>query len=170
MIAGIVAIDLGQGIGFNGQMPWPFLKEDMRWFKQLTQGHVVIMGSTTWSSLPKKLDNRVNAVISKNSWAGSDHVYLEPVIAIKSLADLYPDKNIFIIGGQQLYDSTFDIAEKYFVTSIEQKYTCDKHFDLSKVNERFKTVIEHFSVPATDITPKFTCKEFKNEAISGSTE
>lgn len=56
-------------IGFKGRLPWPTIKEDLARFKELTMGHVVIMGRKTWESLPESLrplPGRVNLVLSRS--------------------------------------------------------------------------------------------------------
>jgi dihydrofolate reductase len=143
MINCVVAIENGQGIGFDGNMPWPRLKDDMVWFKTLTTGHVVIMGSTTWNSLPKPLPNRVNMVISRNNCEGSDHRYLTPDDALDACKLFYPDKEIFIIGGQALYDSTMHMVDRFYITEIDQEYTCDKYFNVKYVKQAFPKVTDH---------------------------
>lgn len=55
---------LNRVIGANNQIPW-HLPEDFKWFKQLTTGHVVIMGRKTFESLGKPLPNRINIVLSR---------------------------------------------------------------------------------------------------------
>ena len=161
MISAIVAIDSVGGIGINNGLPWPFLSADMKWFKQLTTNNIVIMGGNTWSSLPKKLPNRVNVVISKKPCFGSDHSYYTPQVAIDNLNIMYPDKEIYIIGGQQLYDSCMDIVDKFFITEIDEIYPCDRFFDISQVKNKFPTVAIHNTVENTDTNPRFTIKEYK---------
>ena len=143
MINCIVAVDQGRGIGFNGQMPWPRLAGDMSWFKSLTTDNVIIMGSTTWHSLGRKLPNRINVVISRWDMPGADHRYFNITDAIDAARLLYPEKEIFIVGGQALYDSTMPIIDRFYITQIEQKYICDKFFNLTYVYEHFLNVQEH---------------------------
>ena len=66
MIKSIIATDLQGGMGRNGSLPWPHDKEDMQWFKAATTGHVVVMGSNTWSDpgMPKPLPNRHCVVVT----------------------------------------------------------------------------------------------------------
>ena len=65
MISAIVAVDNNWGIGFNGDL-LEAIPADLKRFKELTTGHVVVMGSKTWNSLPRKpLPNRGNIVISR---------------------------------------------------------------------------------------------------------
>lgn len=161
MISGIVAIDNNGGIGYENRMPWPFLSEDMKWFKTLTTNNVVVMGYNTWISLPKKLSNRVNAIVSKKIINGADHVYLSPDVAISSLEFLYPTKNIFVIGGQQLYDTSIDFVDTFYITHIHAKYNCDKFFDIEKIKLNFTEHTTQKIVESTNDTPGYTIKEYK---------
>lgn len=159
MINCIVAVENSQGIGFNGHMPWPHLKDDMRWFRAITTDAVVIMGSTTWKSIGcKPLPNRVNIVLSRtHHWADADHVFSNPVTALAFCDNEYPDKEIFIIGGSAVYKTYLDLIEKFYVTEIDADYECDTFFDMSYVKENFTSVTEHaiFTEPL-----KFTIKEY----------
>jgi dihydrofolate reductase len=65
MISAIVAVDNNWGIGFNGEL-LEHIPADLKYFKELTTGHIVVMGSKTWDSLPNKpLKDRLNLVISR---------------------------------------------------------------------------------------------------------
>lgn len=161
MIIGIVAIDQQHGIGLNNSMPWPYLKQDLAHFKKLTENNVVLMGSNTLKSLGRdRLPNRVNAVVSRKIWTKIDHVYLELHQAITSLSMLYPDKDIFIMGGSQLYESAKSYIEKYFVTEINQNYSCDKFFDYIYVKNNFfsKSIVQEIS--ATETYPSYRILEY----------
>lgn len=159
MINCIVAVERNQGIGFNGQMPWPHLKGDMAWFKGITTNTVVIMGSTTWKSLGcKPLPNRINVVLSRtHHWPDADHVFSDPDTALAFCENEYPDKEIFIIGGSAVYTTYLDIIDKFYVTEIDASYNCDTFFDLKYVKENFTKVKEH----ATFTEPvKYIIKEY----------
>lgn len=159
MINCVVAVERSQGIGFQGQMPWPHLKGDMNWFKQLTTNNVIIMGSTTWKSLPKPLPNRVNVVVSRNSvYQEADHCFADINLAIETCKTQYSNKEIFIIGGQSIYDQCMNVIEKFFVTEIDVDYHCDKFFNLNFVKENFPIVIEH--IKYHDIIP-YQIKEYR---------
>ena len=67
MIAAIVAVDANWGIGYNGDL-LEYIPEDLKYFKTLTTGNIVIMGRKTWDSLPRKpLPNRLNMVITNQT-------------------------------------------------------------------------------------------------------
>jgi dihydrofolate reductase len=142
MINCLVAVERSQGIGFNGQMPWPHLKGDMQWFRQMTTNQIVIMGSTTYDSLGKPLPNRINVVISRKRELG-DHTFSDCGAALDFCSVEYPDKEIFIIGGSAVYEAYLDIVDRFYITEIDADYECDKFFDLTYVKENFTKVKEH---------------------------
>lgn len=162
MIIGIVAVDSNQGIGFEGNIPWPRLDADLQWFKDSTENNVVIMGSITWKSLKRALSNRINVVVSSKLHPETNITYDDPVEAVEDSAVRFLDKDIYIIGGQAIYDATKHLCEKFYVTEIDATYVCDKFFDLEYVKNKFQIVDELFTIDATDSTPKFTVKEYKN--------
>ncbi len=156
MINCIVAVERNQGIGFEGQMPWPHLKGDMAWFRKMTTNQVVVMGSTTYDSLGKPLPNRINVVISRKRVLG-DHTFDDCGAALDFCAVEYPDKEIFIIGGSAVYEAYLDIIDRFYVTEIDTAYQCDKFFDLGYVQKNFTKVIEHAKF--TEPVP-YTIKEY----------
>lgn len=156
MINCIVAVDKSHGIGFQGQMPWPHLKGDMQWFKRMTTGQVVIMGSTTYDSIGKPLPNRINVVISRKRILG-DHTFDDCGSALDYCSVEYPDKDIFIIGGGNIYRQYLDIIDRFYITEIDEEYQCDTFFNLEYVQKHFTKVKEC----ATFVDPiKYTIKEY----------
>lgn len=160
MINAIVAVDKSQGIGFNGLMPWPRLHGDLQWFKDTTVNNVVVMGSVTWKSIGKYLPNRVNVVISSTLYPTANLTFSDPVEAIQILKERYSTTEIFIIGGQAIYDSTKELVDRFYVTEIDATYTCDKFFNLDFVKENCPNVKEMLHFNATEATPAFTIKEY----------
>lgn len=160
MIYCIVAVEQNQGIGFNGQMPWPHLSGDMAWFKKNTTDQVIIMGSTTFKSLGKPLPNRVNVVISSKLHPAAELTYSDPAVAIADISERFKNKNIFIIGGQALYDSVKHLVDIFYVTEINQSYQCDKFFDLDYVKEHTKESHELRHFAATEDAPAYTIREY----------
>lgn len=161
MINCIVAVERSQGIGYNNSMPWPHLKGDMKWFRQVTMDSIVIMGSNTWQSIGKALPGRINVVLSKTKHygfqSGVDHTFSNPNTALVFCENEYLDKEIFIIGGSAIYQQYMDIIDRFYVTEIDADYQCDKFFDLSYVKKRFTKVKEHAKF--NDPIP-YTIKEY----------
>ena len=158
MINCIVAVERNQGIGFEGQMPWPRLAGDMQWFREKTTDQIVIMGRKTWESIgSKNLPNRINIVISRNFIEGVDQCFSDTDRALEFCTTFYPHKEIFIIGGSAVYQHYLDIVDRFYVTEIDSDYKCDTFFDLDYVQETFTKVKEH----ATFNDPiKYTIKEY----------
>lgn len=115
----VVARSLNNVIGLEGQLPWDE-PEDMKFFKELTKGGTVVMGRKTWESLPGKLANRDNIVVTSSPIEGPDLACESLATAIKC-ADF---ANIFVIGGAQLYKEALDIADTMYMTVVRQRINC----------------------------------------------
>ncbi len=113
----IAAIGENNELGKNNDLIW-HLPNDLKFFKNVTSGHTVLMGKNTFWSLPKVLPNRTNIVITHN---GKDLPH-EVVIynSIDSFMNDYRDKDeeVFIIGGASIYSQFIDQAEKLYLTEI----------------------------------------------------
>ena len=158
MINCIVAVERNQGIGFEGQMPWPRLAGDMRWFREQTTDQIVIMGRKTWDSIGAKiLPNRINLVLSRSKIKGPDFCSDDPDRLLQYSRMFYPFKEIFIVGGSAVYQHYLDIVDRFYVTEIDADYKCDTFFDLNYVRENFTKIKEHatFNEPI-----KYTIKEY----------
>lgn len=140
MINLIVAIDQNFGIGLQGELPWPHLKNDMLFFKSKTQNNFIIMGSTTWRSLPKKLPNRINCVISRFSHREADYCFSAIEAAIMFAKTTFPEKEIFIIGGEKIYNSSMEMVDNFYITEINHSFNCDRHFNFDFVKNKSKNV------------------------------
>jgi dihydrofolate reductase / thymidylate synthase len=148
----IVAMDTSRGIGKDGQLPWPKLEKDMEFFAERTKNCVVIMGRKTWDSLPRKnrpLKDRINYVLSK-SLTTMDMVreYGPRCAAFTNLTDAllsaqthYPDTDIFIMGGGEIYKEALDnnVVKGMFITEIQSKFDCDVRFPVFTQFEKVQT-------------------------------
>jgi len=161
MIIGIVAVDAANGIGINGTLPWPKLKEDLAWFKSKTENNIVLMGSNTWRSIGSKpLPNRINCVVSKYNKEKADYMFFDPSYGVEFCMKVLYTKDLYIIGGQKIYDSTMHFIDKWYITEIEKEYKCDKTFQLDYVKNNFpnKSILK--TVEETESTPKYNIIEY----------
>ena len=118
MISAIVAVDNNWGIGFNGDL-LEHIPEDLKYFKELTSGHCVMMGRKTWDSLPKKpLPNRKNYIISSSqpTILGDNTIRFQMDDAITFLNYVWED--VFIIGGGKIYKELLPYCDRVYVTKI----------------------------------------------------
>ena len=120
MISAIVAVDNDWGIGYNGNL-LERIPEDQKYFKTLTTGHAVVMGSKTWDSLPKKpLPDRMNIIISHEG-----NLLLENGAIRLKLEDLnldYFETDVFIIGGGSIYQQLLPFCDRVYVTKIYKSH------------------------------------------------
>ena len=143
-VEGILAVDDKYGLAKNGKIPWKN-KEDLTFFKNKTINNIVVMGINTLLSLPKKepLLNRHNIVITgdtdKYSKLYNDFKNIEFVTASNVINKLhsFPDKTIFIIGGNQVYNLLLPYCSTIWLTKIKGNYDCDLFFnyDISFYNK-----------------------------------
>lgn len=134
----IVAVDSKGGIGLNGGIPWAPLKEDMKYFKELTIGSTVIMGRKTWESIGKKpLAGRFNLVIS-NTMQDAPHVCRNFNQALFKCFN-NGSTGIFVIGGADIYreaiDYFYDKIESIYMTVVMGNYNCDVFFPTLSQNK-----------------------------------
>jgi dihydrofolate reductase/thymidylate synthase len=128
MFNAIVAVDSKNGIAKDGIIPW-YCPNDMRHFKFTTLNSAVIMGRKTWESLPNKLPDRINTVISNSKHiTGSPDIVFESIDkCVEYFATNYKDKKKFVIGGKSIYEQFIkrNLIWKFYVTEIQQDYKCD---------------------------------------------
>lgn len=127
MIEIVVAIDADRGIGKAGRIPW-HLPQDLRRFRELTTGQVVIMGHGTWQSLPdqyKPLPNRTNVVLSRKPRS-----LPSGVLKASSLDEAlsFGGERPFVIGGQSVYEGALPRTHVVHLTRLMQTYDCDRFF------------------------------------------
>lgn len=118
MISMIAAIGKNRELGKNNDLIWHF-KEDMKFFRETTTGNTVIMGRKTFESLPHALPNRRNIVITQNANYVADGA--EVVGSIEEAIELTKNDNVFIIGGGKIYSAFLEIADKLYLTEIDDE-------------------------------------------------
>lgn len=112
----IAAVAENRAIGLDNQLIY-HIREDLRRFKSLTTGHTVLMGRRTFESLPKgALPNRRNIVVSRTvvHFDGCD-TYPSLEEALRHCA---PEEQVFVIGGQTVYEQTLPLAHRLCMTEI----------------------------------------------------
>ena len=135
----IVAVDKKNGIGKNGKMPWDFKKE-MKFFKETTlktqdpnKKNMVIMGRTTWESIPEKfrpLKGRKNILLThRKEYKAKGATICHSLEETFDQADETIEK-VFIIGGAKVYQETISLPQLtgLYITKINKTYDCDTFF------------------------------------------
>lgn len=135
----IAAIGKNRELGRDNKLLWS-LKGDLKFFKEKTTNHTIIMGRKTFESLGRLLPNRKHVVISSsNNFPKEVDVYNN----IESLLSHYKDtsEELFIIGGAKIYSEFIDYATKMYLTLVDEKFTADAFFPLFNENEWTKEVL-----------------------------
>ena len=129
----IAAMAKNRVIGINNQIPW-HLPQDFKHFKQTTIGKSIIMGRATYDSIGIALPKRKNIVLTKNANLKINGVTIANSIE-QALELAEPKDEVFIIGGDSLYQQTLNIADKIILTVVNAEFNGDAFFpelDLEK--------------------------------------
>ena len=145
-------------IGKDNSLPWK-VPEEMKYFSQITSGNTVLMGAKTFESIGKPLKNRFNIVITRNkekyqNWREKNLVFTDKLEeSLRPYKD-NPDKNIFVIGGREIYFQTYFYANFYYVSVVKGDYEGDVFFPFSNWGKGKLIKKEEF--------PDFTAYVYKN--------
>ncbi len=132
MISLIAAMDKNRVIGNKGDLPWR-LPNDLKYFKEKTKGKIIIMGRKTFESLPGgPLPDRLNIIITRQSdyEANGAHVFTDKNEALKYCYSqlAFFDKEIFVIGGAEIYSLFLEKTSKIYLTEIFESFEGDTYF------------------------------------------
>ncbi|MDR0510062.1 MAG: dihydrofolate reductase [Rikenellaceae bacterium] len=123
MISIIVAIAENGVIGDGKGLLW-HISEDLRRFRHITTGHPVVMGRKTFESLGRPLPNRTNVVISRNMDYRAEGCLV--VHSLNEATGLFPTtEEIFIIGGGEIYQQAWDMADMLYITWVHARFNGD---------------------------------------------
>ncbi|MCD2491320.1 dihydrofolate reductase [Lacrimispora sp. NSJ-141] len=126
----IVAADENWAIGRDGALLW-HLPEDMKFFRKMTTGNVVVMGRKTLDSFPggKPLKNRINVVLSGNpDFSRAGTVVLHSVGETLEYLERYDASEVFIAGGGHIYREFLPCCDTAYVTRVYKSYEADTYF------------------------------------------
>ncbi len=128
-IAMIAAMAKNRVIGREGKIPWD-LPEDREHFKKLTMGHVIIMGRRTYEEIGRPLPGRITCVISSR-WKGEEkncRTAKSLTDAIAQARETYPQKKIFLCGGERIYNEGMTLAGEIYLTVLKEEVEGDTYF------------------------------------------
>jgi dihydrofolate reductase len=142
----IVAVAKNRSIGKDNKLLC-HLSEDLKRFKKLTTGHTIIMGKTTYFSLPKRpLPNRRSIVITDVKGEQIDDCVMAYSIedAITKMED---DRENFIIGGASIYRQFMPFADKLYITWVHHEFEADTFFPEVKDTDWEMISMEEYTNP-----------------------
>ena len=163
MIIAIVHADKKWGIGKNNDMMFS-LPADMKFFRETTSGHTVVMGGNTLRSLPngKPLKNRVNIVLSRGQ-------VRDDCIIVRSFDDLKKElagrknEEVYVMGGGEIYKSLLPYCHEALVTKVDADGGAETFFPNLDEMENFECVYESAPIDDNGYTIRFT--KYKNNNV-----
>lgn len=167
----IVAMDLNGGIGYKDELLFR-VPEDLGRFKKLTTGHIVVMGRKTYESLPNgALLDRINVVVTRNKNYNPQNYKVVVENNIDRIINHYTqtgkqDKDIFIIGGSEIYKQFIPYVDEFHITQIHKvAKNADSYFPIEQVlaNKRI-FLSEAESMFSDSINSKITFMVYKKIA------
>jgi dihydrofolate reductase len=125
----VAAVARNGVIGVDGGLPW-HLPQDLSRFKELTMGHVLVMGRRTYESIGRPLPGRTTVVVTRRpDWsAGADEVIRARDVpgALELAAEI--DDDVFVVGGGQIYEETLALADRLELTLVDAEPDGDTVF------------------------------------------
>lgn len=113
-------------IGKDGKIPW-HSREDLRFFKELTMGHAMLMGRKTYESIGRPLPGRKTIVLTRDRSYRPDgevivaHTVADALAAAEGVQDRFPDP-LFVLGGGEVYSETLARTDEIFLTLVKGEY------------------------------------------------
>ena len=124
----LVAADEANVIGKDNKLPW-HLPSDLKYFKNLTWGMTVVMGRKTYESFDNMLKGRKNIVITRNKdWKAEGVEVANSIEEALVLAKKTSVKEIFIIGGAEIFKTVLPQAGRIYLTRIHHSFDGDAYF------------------------------------------
>jgi dihydrofolate reductase len=115
-IKAIAAVSQNNVIGKKGDLPWR-LPGELKWFKKITMGHVIVMGRKTWNSLPNALPGRENWVLSRSNVEGKG---IQTFTEFNQIEKQAGNRTVFIIGGGEIYSAFLSYCSELYLTEVQQ--------------------------------------------------
>ena len=153
----IVAADSNFGIGYNNKL-LVSIPSDLKRFKEMTIGKVVILGRKTIETFPKQkpLPQRTNIILSANpAYTCEGAVVVRGLDELKEELKKYKSEDVFVIGGETVYKQLLDWCDTAYVTRIDHEYSADAFFPNLDENDSWELVAEGEEEVYFDVTYSF---------------
>jgi dihydrofolate reductase len=148
MLSHIVAASENNVIGSKNNLPWS-LPDDFKYFKNKTWGMPVIMGRKSYESLKKALPGRVNIVVTnKKDWHPADVFVVNNIDRAIEKAEEADTKEIFIIGGGEIFKQTMNIVSRIYLTRVHAVIEGDTYYP--EIRKGLWKLVSEQSFPADE--------------------
>ena len=117
-----------RAMGKDNKLLWR-IPYDLKQLKKLTTGHVIIMGRKTYESIGHPLPNRVNIILTRDeNWQAEGCIVVHSIDEALEIAREKEEQEIFIFGGEEIFRQTINIADKLYLTIVEDEPVADTFF------------------------------------------
>ena len=124
----IVAFDQERGIGRDGVLPW-HLSADLKRFRNLSMGHMLIVGRKTYESIGDNLSGRVMVVLTKqDNYQAPDCEIANSIQQALDIAAAHGESEVFVIGGADIYQTALPFTSRIYLTRVHTKTDSDTFF------------------------------------------
>ena len=140
----IASADQNWAIGKDNQL-LVRIPDDMKRFRQMTTGNVVVMGRKTLESFPNQapIKDRVNIVMTRNmDYQPKGVVIVHSVEELEKELEKYDTNDVFVIGGDSIYKQLLDMCDTAHITKIDYAYAADSYFPNLQEREDWQMVEE----------------------------
>lgn len=160
----IYAVSENGIIGDKGQLPW-HLPKDLSKFKEITLGHVILMGRKTYESIGRPLPGRTNCILTSDpAYVAPGCVVVNSIDEVKKIASAHDE--IFVIGGATLYEQFIDIADTIYLTKVHAEVPGDTQLpDYTNGDTAWQVVNEEYHAKDEKHDYDFTFYTFERERV-----
>ncbi len=152
----VVAVSDGGVIGCNNSIPWD-IPEDLRNFRSITMGSSIVMGRKTFESIGRKLPGRTNIVLSRQTKIKvPEGVILTSDFNTSIKEGLKYSKEVFVIGGEEVYKLALKVANKMYLTKVNEYFSGDSYFNYNP---------KHWVVVSKKLSFKFNFYVMQNKHL-----
>ena len=143
----IVAVSENGVIGKDNDLIW-HLPKDMRYFKETTLGHHIIMGRRNFESIPHKfrpLRSRVNIIVTRNKdYTAKDCIIVNSIESAIDYSKSNKEDEVFIIGGGEIYKQSMqkNLVDKIYLTRVHADFDGDTFFETPSSNWMIESVLK----------------------------
>ena len=159
----ILHADKEWGIGKKNGLMFS-IPADMKFFRETTTGHVVVMGSNTLKSFPNgnPLKNRTNIVLYPEGEKREDCIIVGSLGELFAEIKKYPSDEVFVIGGAMMYKTLLPYCEEVLVTKVDAVGGADAFFENLDINPSFELIYRSEDVETNGYIVNFCTYKNKN--------
>ena len=135
----IASIGKNNELGLNNKLVF-YSKEDMKYFKNTTINHNIVLGRKTLESIPKLLNKRTHLVLTTSIINNPNIITFNNINTLLKYIDTI-DEEVFVIGGASIYKQFIDYAYKLYLTEVNQEYEANAYFPNFNKDDYYKQLI-----------------------------